>query len=130
MIENFRLGLFSDSLSFSSPRTASGHRTRFWVLLPPTRSIAGYLALPFLFVVWCPGLYSFAKSNTDKFRGTVVAAGPKAITVKSRQNPYQVRTFNYSPELEKKILHKKPTLGGPVTVHYVRGTDLAVKLHD
>ena len=54
--------------------------------------------------------------------------GPKAITVKSVSNIYLVRTFHYSPELEQKILRKKPETGKKVTVHYVRGSDLALKV--
>jgi hypothetical protein len=64
----------------------------------------------------------------DKFRGTVVHAGPKAVTVKSQDNIYLVRTFNYTPQLEKKIHAKPPAAGKKVTVHYFRGTDLATKL--
>ena len=69
-----------------------------------------------------------AKPKTDKFDGTVVVVGPKAITVKSVSNIYLVRTFHYSPELEQKILRKKPETGKKVTVHYVRGSDLALKV--
>ena len=69
-----------------------------------------------------------AKPKTDKFEGTVVVVGPKAITVKSRYNIYMVRTFHYSAELEQKILRKKPETGKKVTVHYVRGSDLALKV--
>lgn len=68
------------------------------------------------------------RSKKDKFHGTVVAAGPKAITVKSRDNIYKVRTFNYSAELEKKIPRKNLLPGTNVTVHYIRGTDQAVKV--
>jgi hypothetical protein len=64
----------------------------------------------------------------DKFRGTVVHAGPKAVTVKSLDNIYLVRTFNYTPQLEKKINAKPPAAGKKVTVHYFRGTDLATKV--
>ena len=71
-----------------------------------------------------------AKPKTDKFEGTVVVVGPKAITVKSRYNIYMVRTFHYSPELEQKILRKKPETGKKVTVHHVRGSDLALKVDD
>ncbi len=70
-----------------------------------------------------------AKSKTDKFQGTVVVAGPKAITVKSHDNIYVVRTFHYSIQLEQKMLRKKPESGKKVTVHYVRGSDLAVKVN-
>src|SRR4030095_9781230 len=71
-----------------------------------------------------------AKPKTDKFEGTVVVVGPKAITVKSRYNIYMVRTFHYSAELEEKMLRKKPETGKKVTVHYVRGSDLALKVDD
>jgi len=60
----------------------------------------------------------------------VVVVGPKAITVKSRDNIYMVRTFHYSAELEQKMLRKKPETGKKVTVHYVRGSDLALKVDD
>ena len=69
-----------------------------------------------------------AKPKTDKFEGTVVVVGPKAITVKSRHNIYMVRTFHYSARLEQKILRKKPDAGKKVTVHYVRGSDLALRV--
>jgi hypothetical protein len=69
-----------------------------------------------------------AKPKTDKFEGTVVVVGPKAITVKSLYNIYMVRTFTYSAELEQKMLRKKPETGKKVTVHYVRGSDLALKV--
>src|SRR5262245_26849204 len=69
-----------------------------------------------------------AKPKTEKFEGTVVVVGPKAITVKSRNNIYLVRTFHYSPELEQKILRKKPATGKKVTVHYIPGSDLALKV--
>jgi hypothetical protein len=69
-----------------------------------------------------------AKPKTDKFKGTVVVVGPKAITVKNRDNIYLVRTFHYSAELEQKILRNKPETGKQVTVHYVRGSDLALKV--
>jgi len=74
--------------------------------------------------------FSLAGGNQkkDKFRGTVVHAGPKAITVKSQENIYVVRTFNYTPQLEKKIQAKPPASGKKVTVHYFRGTDLATKV--
>jgi len=86
-----------------------------------------------VFVIWLllsglgPGVFA-SKSKTDKFEGTVVVVGPKAITVKSRHNIYLVRTFHYSAELERKMLRKKLDVGKRVTVHYVRGTDLALKV--
>ena len=74
-----------------------------------------------------PGVLQ-AKPKTDKFEGTVVVVGPKAITVKSRYNIYLVRTFHYSAKLEQKMLRNKPETGKKVTVHYVRGSDLALKV--
>jgi hypothetical protein len=68
------------------------------------------------------------KGKIDIFRGTLVAAGPKAITVKSLENIYHLRTFNYSLELEKKMPKKKLVPGQKITVHYVRGTSWAVKV--
>ena len=99
----------------------------------PTLQRAETLAACLVFAIWLqlgclgPGLLQ-AKPKTDKFEGTVVVVGPKAITVKSRNNIYLVRTFHYSPQLEQKILRKKPETGKKVTVHYVRGSDLALKV--
>ncbi len=73
-------------------------------------------------------LFAKQKIKTQKFSGSVVTVGPSAITVKSRQNIYAIRTFNYSPEVAKKFQKKKPSPGKNVTVHYVRGTDLALKV--
>ena len=73
-------------------------------------------------------LNSMGKSKYDKFHGTVVNAGPKAVTVKSQANIYQVRTFNYAPDLEKKIQDKRPPAGKKVTVRFLRGTDMAVSI--
>jgi len=74
-----------------------------------------------------PG-FLHAKPKTDKFHGTVVAVGPKAITVKSLYNIYQVRTFSYSAQLEQKMQSSRPQAGKNVTIHYVRGSDLATKV--
>ena len=73
-------------------------------------------------------LFAKQKLRTQKFSGSVVSVGPNAITVKSRENIYKVRTFNYSPAVMKKFQKKKPEPGKNVTVHYVRGTDLAMKV--
>ena len=64
----------------------------------------------------------------DKFQDTVVHTGLKAISVKSQDNIYLVRTFSYTPQVEKKIHTKPPVAGKRVTVHYFRGTDLATKV--
>jgi len=90
-------------------------------------------SLCLVFVTWFllgglgPGVLQ-AEPKTDKFEGTVVVVGPKAITVKSRHNIYLVRTFHYSTKLEQKMLRNKPEAGKKVTVHYVRGSDLALKV--
>ena len=94
---------------------------------------ATFRSVCLVFAIWLllgdlgPGVLQ-AKPKTDKFEGTVVVVGPKAITVKSRHNIYMVRTFHYSAKLEEKMLHKRPETGKKVTVHYVRGSDLALKV--
>ena len=103
--------------------------TPFFALQPS----ATFRCVCLVFVVWLllvglgRGVLQ-AKPKTDKFEGTVVVVGPKAITVKSLYNIYMVRTFTYSAELEQKMLRKKPETGKKVTVHYVRGSDLALKV--
>ena len=98
------------------PRASWARCRHFWVLVT-CLLLAGI----------GPG-FLHAKPKTDKFHGTVVAAGPKAITVKSRDNIYKVRTFSYSAQLEQKMQISKPQAGKNVTVRYVRGTDLATKV--
>ncbi len=71
-------------------------------------------------------LVPIGKSKVDKFHGSVVNAGPKAITVKSQDSIYRVRTFNYAPQLEKKLQAKRPPAGKKVTIRYLRGTETAV----
>jgi hypothetical protein len=98
----------------------------------PAGPIRSYLNLLFCtsLLTAIPTTPGFAdeKLKKDKFYGSVVSVGPKAISVKSKQNMYVVRTFNYTPQLEKKILQKKPTPGSQITVHYFRGTDLALRV--
>jgi hypothetical protein len=95
----------------------------------PTRS---YLSLLFctslLTAIPITPAFANEKLKKDKFHGNVVSVGPKAISVKSKQNMYVVRTFNYTPQLEKKIQQKKPAPGRQITVHYFRGTDLALRV--
>jgi hypothetical protein len=90
---------------------------------------ACFLLLSSLLVAPPNSLFAGHKPKTDKFEGYVVAAGPKSITVKNKKNIYHVRTFNYSPKVEQQIMKKKPEQGKIVTVHYTRGTDVAVKLN-
>jgi len=98
-------------------RLAAARSFRYWVLIV-------------LLAVFTPLSLSFGRASQpkDKFRGTVVHAGPKAISVKSQDNIYLVRSFSYTPQLEKKIHAKPPVAGKRVTVHYFRGTDLATKV--
>jgi len=94
------------------------------------RSACLVFAALFLLGGFGSGVLQAAKPKTDKFEGMVVVVGPKAITVKSRNSIYMVRTFHYSAELEQKMLRKKLETGKKVTVHYVRGSDLALKVDD
>jgi hypothetical protein len=87
--------------------------------------------LPVLLIVLMLGASAtdvWAGQKTDKFRGTVVNAGPTAISVKSETNIYQIRSFDYTPALKKKIDAKRPAQGKKVTVHYYRGTNIAVSV--
>ena len=88
-----------------------------------------FLLLSSLFVTPPKAVFARHKPKTDKFEGYVVVAGPKSITVKDKKNIYHVRTFNYSPKVEEKLMKKKLEPGNTVTVHYARGTDVAVKLN-
>ena len=81
-----------------------------------------------LFLVTCPCFLPKEKVKQDKFHGIVVKTGPTAITVKSEENIYLIRTFNYTPELGEKLKKKSPQPGKKVTVTYVRGSDLATKV--
>jgi hypothetical protein len=89
------------------------------------RLLVAFCALTMLSAV--PARIS-AGTKHDKFKGTIVFAGPKAITVKNDKNIYLVRTFNYTPALEKKVNAKRPPQGKKVIVHYLRGTDIATSL--
>ena len=95
------------------------------VALQCRRILVGILAvLAFL----CPPIFPKEKIKQDKFHGFVVKAGPKAITVKSEENIYLIRTFNYTSQLEEKLKKKSPQPGKKVTVTYVRGSDLATNV--
>ena len=112
--------------SVSRRFTAHGTRT-----IPCRRiffHIVCFLLLSFLLEVPPKAIFAGHKPPTDSFKGYVVAVGPKAITVKSKENIYHVRTFNYSPKVEQQLMKKKLQPGMMITVHYTRGTDVAVKL--
>jgi hypothetical protein len=68
------------------------------------------------------------KLKQDKFAGIVVNTGPTAITIKSKDNIYLLRTFSYTPQVEAKVKKKPPQPGKKVTVHYFRGSDVATKI--
>jgi hypothetical protein len=72
---------------------------------------------------------SWAGAKKGKFKGTVVWAGPKAISVQSSQNIYLVREFQYTQKLEEKINLKRPPKGAVVTVHYYVENNTAFKVH-
>ena len=93
------------------------------------RSYLSFLCLALLLSAPAP-LQGKDKPKVEKFRGSVVTSGPNAITVKSRKNIYLVRTFNYSPKLQKKIQRKQLKSTQRVTVHYYSGTNTAVKVDD
>ena len=101
-------------------RTITGRRIFF--------HIVGFLLFFSLLEVPSKTVFAGHKPPTDSFKGYIVAVGPKAITVKNKQNIYHVRTFNYSPKVEQQLMKKKLQPGMMITVYYTRGTDLAVKL--
>ena len=68
------------------------------------------------------------KQKTNSFRGEVLNFTPVAITVRDRGNFAKVRTFSYTPELTRKLENRRMENGDPVTVHYLRGSDTAVRL--
>jgi hypothetical protein len=126
MIKN----LNSVSLSFLSrkpEKEKSLSRISWQILRAFLRGSTFALSLLMSFSLLFPAT-SLGKLKYDKFHGTVVNAGPKAITVKSQDNMYRVRTFNYVPELEKKVQNKRPPAGKKVTVRYIRGTETAVSI--
>jgi hypothetical protein len=108
------------------------------IFLVPSNSVSspklrgfGICAVAVLLVpllLFSPPSFAKEKFKHDKFTGLVVNAGPKAITVKSRENIYLLRTFSYTPQVEEKIKKKPPQPGKKVTVHYVRGSDIATKI--
>lgn len=68
------------------------------------------------------------KPAKDRFRGEVLNFTPVAITVRDRKNITLVRTFRFDPRLEKKLSNHYVENGDHVTVHYLRGSDTAVKI--
>ena len=68
------------------------------------------------------------KQRIEKFAGQVVNFAPFAITVRDRSNYALVRTFNFNPELKRKLQSRHMENGAKVTVYYLKGGDTAVKL--
>ncbi len=68
------------------------------------------------------------KPAVEKFRGEVLNFTPVAITVRNPKNTTLVRTFQFSPKLEGKLANHYMENGDRVTVHFLKGSDTAVKL--
>jgi len=111
-----------DSKAFAARRPQTVRRRRIAL------HFAYFFLFSSLFVSPPEAVFAGHKPQTDKFEGYVVAVGPKSITVKNKKNIYHVRTFNYSSKVEQQLMKKKLEPGMVVTVHYTRGTDVAVKL--
>lgn len=69
------------------------------------------------------------KQKHDSFRGDVMNFTNAAITVRDRNNMALLRTFNYTPELARKVENRRLEPGQRVTVRYIRGTNTAVALN-
>ena len=92
------------------------------------KGVCTFIVLLMTFSQLGPPSFAKNKPKEDKFTGIVVNAGPKAITVKSKDNIYLLRTFNYTPPVEAKVKKKPLPPGKKVTVHYFRGSDSATKI--
>ncbi len=68
------------------------------------------------------------KPAVEKFHGQVVNFTPVAITVRDPNNTTLVRTFQFTPKLEGKLANHYVENGDRVTVRYLKGSDMAVKL--
>ncbi len=68
------------------------------------------------------------KPKIEKFHGEAVNTTPVAITVRDPKNTALVRTFRFTPELERKMDGHSIENGDKVTVHFIKGSDTAVKL--
>jgi hypothetical protein len=68
-----------------------------------------------------------------RYRGTVVTANGAVMTIRNPANPHDVMTFSYSPAVRDEMV-KILTAGGfqygdKLTVDYVEGTTIALRLH-
>ena len=68
------------------------------------------------------------KPKIDKFRGESMNFTPVAITVRDPKNTTSVRTFHFTSDLERKMEGRFVENGDKVTVHFVKGSDTAVKI--
>lgn len=82
-----------------------------------------------------PAAATSSKPSTKhlKFKGGVVTVTIAAITLRDLDNPVQLHTFTYSPNVHDKIM-KIINKGGyqygdEVTVKYAPGTTVALSLH-
>jgi hypothetical protein len=71
-------------------------------------------------------VYKQPKIKLDTFHGEVVNFTSKAITVRDPKNVYNVRTFDYSPQLEQKLQNRLMEKGAKVTVKYQTRSNVAV----
>ncbi len=68
------------------------------------------------------------KPALSSFHGEVLNFTPVAITVRDPKNTTLVRTFEFTPELQRKLENRYLENGDRVTVRFVKGGDTAVKL--
>ncbi len=66
------------------------------------------------------------KPAVERFRGTVQNFTPTAITVQDLKKFNLVRTFEFTPELQRKLQNRRIENGERVTVRYRKGSDVAV----
>jgi hypothetical protein len=72
------------------------------------------------------------KKKKEKFQGQVVEFNRWFIKVRSPKSRYDVRTFNFSPEVRKKMLKVLDEggyqFGDKVTIEHEPGSDVALKI--
>jgi hypothetical protein len=72
------------------------------------------------------------KPKTLKFHGVVMSFSTASITLRGQQNPREVQSFTFTPQLHDKVvaLMKKGGYqnGDKVTVKYAEGTEVAIEI--
>ena len=68
------------------------------------------------------------KTKTEKYKGVVVNWTPVSVTVRPSDSFTRLRTFSFSEALQRKVENRYLESGERVTVHAVKGTDMALKL--